>query len=354
MSILRIDYLYNAGSELNESTNNYQTFFRDYDPALGRMVGVDIMANKYSSVSPYNYAFNDPIGLNDPSGACPACTDPNPTYNEQYFNATPIDGGLAGGSSIFWGNDGGQAAAMRRFLRGGGNNFISFLTDLTKGISTDGTYNFSSSATNTLFGVWSGLGNGEAVLWKMNDGNDGMNFFESQLLASVNNFIGDGFGVYEGLGGVSFVPDQNASVLPINLGERNLVFKNVVQGMRYLYKFNSGDLPAEDYDNLRDENGVSILSTSDLFDFSSATEDAGWEKGSYTGYPGFNFWGRGGDIEIGIQETTVGLGGVNFDMENRIRANETNGRYTIYIQFSGYAVDLGYYQRAKNFIKSGN
>jgi len=74
-------YLYNAGSELNTTTNNYQTFFRDgvypsvaqrrRDPALGRMTGVDVVAGKYSSVTPYNYAFNDPVGLNDPSGADP-------------------------------------------------------------------------------------------------------------------------------------------------------------------------------------------------------------------------------------------------------------------------------------------
>ena len=54
------NYLFNAGSEQNSTTGNYQTFFRDYDPALGRMTGIDIMASKYSSVSPYNYAFNDP------------------------------------------------------------------------------------------------------------------------------------------------------------------------------------------------------------------------------------------------------------------------------------------------------
>ncbi|WP_185114004.1 DUF6443 domain-containing protein, partial [Fulvivirga imtechensis] len=66
---LKNNFLYNAGSELNEQTKNYETFFRQYDPALGRMTGIDPMAVKYSGVSPYNYAFNDPVGLNDPSGA---------------------------------------------------------------------------------------------------------------------------------------------------------------------------------------------------------------------------------------------------------------------------------------------
>jgi hypothetical protein len=36
------------------------------------MNGVDPVASKYSSVTPYNYSFNDPVALNDPSGADPA------------------------------------------------------------------------------------------------------------------------------------------------------------------------------------------------------------------------------------------------------------------------------------------
>jgi RHS repeat-associated protein len=74
------NYLYNAGSELNDNTQWYEMFFRGYDPALGRMLQIDPVASKYSSVSPYNYAFNDPVGLNDPSGADP--------YNSNYYNGT--------------------------------------------------------------------------------------------------------------------------------------------------------------------------------------------------------------------------------------------------------------------------
>ncbi len=71
-------FLYNGGSELDDNTGNYQTFFREYDPALGRMTAIDPLAAKYSSWSPYNYAFNDPVALNDPTGA------------EPYFNHTYI------------------------------------------------------------------------------------------------------------------------------------------------------------------------------------------------------------------------------------------------------------------------
>ncbi|MBX2963967.1 MAG: hypothetical protein KF687_15755 [Cyclobacteriaceae bacterium] len=64
-------FLYNAGSELNNTTSNYEMFFREYDPALGRMNAVDPMASKYASLTPYNYSFNDPVTYNDPSGAEP-------------------------------------------------------------------------------------------------------------------------------------------------------------------------------------------------------------------------------------------------------------------------------------------
>lgn len=52
--------------------------FRGYDPVLGRMNGVDPLASMFASSTPYNYAFNNPIVLNDPSGAAP----PKEKYKE--------------------------------------------------------------------------------------------------------------------------------------------------------------------------------------------------------------------------------------------------------------------------------
>lgn len=41
---------------------------RNYDPALGRWMNLDLLANEYSTNSPYNYAINNPIYFIDPDG----------------------------------------------------------------------------------------------------------------------------------------------------------------------------------------------------------------------------------------------------------------------------------------------
>jgi len=68
------NFLGNGGTELNTTSQLYDLEYRNYDPALGRMNGVDPMANKYSSLTPYNYSFNNPVMFNDPSGADPPQT----------------------------------------------------------------------------------------------------------------------------------------------------------------------------------------------------------------------------------------------------------------------------------------
>ncbi len=86
---LKNNFLYNAGSELNEKTKIYEMFYRDYDAALGRMTAIDPMAIKYSSLTPYNYSFNDPIAFNDPLGDDP--------YTGLYGSrsSTPREGGVS-------------------------------------------------------------------------------------------------------------------------------------------------------------------------------------------------------------------------------------------------------------------
>ena len=76
-------YLYNAGAELNDLTGYYETFYRNYDATIGRFTGVDIMAAKYSSLTPYQYAFNDPVTFNDPLGDDPVHGIPQPSWDHK-------------------------------------------------------------------------------------------------------------------------------------------------------------------------------------------------------------------------------------------------------------------------------
>jgi len=64
--------LYNDGSELqndfSDLPNLMQTFYRNYDAALGRWIGVDPQAEGAESMTPYQYAGDNPIMSNDPLG----------------------------------------------------------------------------------------------------------------------------------------------------------------------------------------------------------------------------------------------------------------------------------------------
>ncbi|SDP82542.1 RHS repeat-associated core domain-containing protein [Mucilaginibacter sp. OK268] len=64
--------LYNGGSEWQNDFGNlpdyYQTFYRNYDAALGRWTGVDPMAESTESMTGYQYANNIPVMMNDPLG----------------------------------------------------------------------------------------------------------------------------------------------------------------------------------------------------------------------------------------------------------------------------------------------
>lgn len=59
-------YLYNSGSELNATTGIYETQYRGYDPALGRFMQIDPLAAQEEQL--YQYAGNNPVMFNDPTG----------------------------------------------------------------------------------------------------------------------------------------------------------------------------------------------------------------------------------------------------------------------------------------------
>lgn len=67
---LSSQYKFNGGIELEEDygVNLYSTFFRQYDPQLGRFSGVDLLSEEMSNFSPYQFGFNNPVLFNDPFG----------------------------------------------------------------------------------------------------------------------------------------------------------------------------------------------------------------------------------------------------------------------------------------------
>ncbi|MBN8650330.1 MAG: hypothetical protein J0L67_02820 [Cytophagales bacterium] len=84
------NFLANGGTELNTTSNLYDLDFRNYDPALGRMYGVDPMASKYSSLTPYNYSYNNPVMFNDVNGADPYTINYSAT-NSPYYTMYTYD-----------------------------------------------------------------------------------------------------------------------------------------------------------------------------------------------------------------------------------------------------------------------
>ncbi len=62
-------YKYN-GKEFQDELglNFYDYGARNYDPALGRWMNIDPLAEKYPNINPYSYTFNDPINHIDPDG----------------------------------------------------------------------------------------------------------------------------------------------------------------------------------------------------------------------------------------------------------------------------------------------
>ncbi len=62
------DRYLSTGHEREEATNYDYRLARLYDAELGRFLGVDVMAGKYPSLSPYSYVANNPLIFIDPDG----------------------------------------------------------------------------------------------------------------------------------------------------------------------------------------------------------------------------------------------------------------------------------------------
>jgi len=135
--------LYNGGSEWQNDFGNlpdyYQTYFRNYDAALGRWVGVDPMPESAESMSTYQYSGNNPIMFNDPLGNAlptpgshvpppPVQENPNVMHNGL---VALFEGDIGGGMNNHWNNQGAFDSPGNPFSADGGAAGIAFWAPAT-------------------------------------------------------------------------------------------------------------------------------------------------------------------------------------------------------------------------------
>jgi len=87
-------FQYNAQSEKEESIGIYETPFRGYDAQLGIFRQVDALAGLFSGISPYQFAYNNPIYFNDPTGLAVPVKDNSSTETDNSVQIASILGQL--------------------------------------------------------------------------------------------------------------------------------------------------------------------------------------------------------------------------------------------------------------------
>jgi RHS repeat-associated protein len=116
-------YLYNAANELNKTTGWYEMYHRDYDPAIGRMLQIDPYAPMYASSTTYNYAMNNPVMMNDPSGGMSVAGYTDSQLHTLYRLDRINNGGPADFGDWTRDNLDGFGAGTRNINGGDGNNY---------------------------------------------------------------------------------------------------------------------------------------------------------------------------------------------------------------------------------------
>jgi RHS repeat-associated protein len=170
------NFLFNGGTELNTTTDLYETFFRNYDPALGRFNSIDPLSSLYPGWSSYSFAFNNPLFWNDPLGA----SNTNPGFNEEtwaFIQKIIEQAPDTGDDGWIWENNG-----------GGGGGYT--------------TINYSGSTSEFYFFTTGGFYNPGGKPANENDiaGSFALHIIERTLLDNNVGVLQAGFGIGEGLG----------------------------------------------------------------------------------------------------------------------------------------------------------
>ncbi len=148
--------LYNAGSEWQDDIEGladyYSTFFREYDPVIGRFNGVDPKSEKFESWSTYHYSYNNPVNFNDPMGDYATYTAHSSPMRDLVERVMQSQGWGGGWLNDDEGSGGGGGGG------GGGDSRFSNARDLFEYIQVMGT-----NSVNTTYGGMS------ADAWGVND-----------------------------------------------------------------------------------------------------------------------------------------------------------------------------------------
>ena len=91
-----------TGHERDDEMGLDYMVWRRYDPALGRFLSVDPLADEFPGWSPYSYVFNNPMFYTDPTGMSPVCEETQ-NCDETYTEGSIVENRL--GSWRYLGNN---------------------------------------------------------------------------------------------------------------------------------------------------------------------------------------------------------------------------------------------------------
>ncbi len=161
---------FDGGVELEEDygVNLYSTFYRNYDPQIGRFGGVDILSERSIGMSVYGFGNNNPINFNDPSGALSSLAEQTTARHNSWSGEDFLFGGqdvdIDGGTDYLdngggGGGGGGGWSCLQAPPTDYTNYWNTTLTSLVNGIPTPGYtstgtipyYNYSNISTSGIF-----------------------------------------------------------------------------------------------------------------------------------------------------------------------------------------------------------
>ncbi|MEL6276717.1 MAG: RHS repeat-associated core domain-containing protein, partial [Bacteroidota bacterium] len=177
------------------NATHYDYGFRIYNPMIARFLSVDPLADHPNQVdkSPYQYAWNNPVSLNDPDGRCPFC--PFLPFIIEGLVGGGVDYGFQVAGNVAGGDD--LGTALTNDINGS-----SILISTTSGVLTAGGSTSSTVAKSgglvlaKRFGLETSVDVGESVAKQALDGDVTLEQTVSDVLmtklggAATSNFEG--------------------------------------------------------------------------------------------------------------------------------------------------------------------